>query len=130
MALNVLSINAKGINHPVKRKSLWKDAILHNSDILCAQETHFSSLASPKCTHKNYSFIFTANADSKTKGVLITIRDTIAFKLHEEIKDPQGKFLILICKLNLIMYTIVTMYSPNKHQIHFFNKLMKTKVYW
>lgn len=121
MTLNVLTINVKGLNHPMKCKSLWKEALTHNSDILCAQETHISSLAPPKCSHRNYPFVFTANADYKTRGVLITIRDTVAFMLHEEIKDPQGRFLILICDLNSTTYTIATVYSPNKHQVHFFN---------
>lgn len=93
MTLNVLSINVKGLNHPMKRKSLWKEALLYNSDILCAQETHFSSLAPPKW---NYPFVFTANAYSETKGVLIAIRDTVAFTLHKAIIDPQVRFLILI----------------------------------
>lgn len=116
MTLNVLSIIVKGLNHPMKCKSLWKEQ--HSL-------MHFSSLVSPKCLHRNYPFVFIANAESKTRGVLIAIRDTVAFTLHEEIIDPQGRFLSLICDLNSTTYTIATVYSLNKHQVHFFNKLMK-----
>lgn len=98
---------------------------MHNSDILCAQETHFSSLNPPKCSHENYPQVFTANAESKTKGVLINIKDSVAFKLHEVVQDPHGRFLILLCDLNTTTYTIINVCSPNKHQIRFFNKLMK-----
>lgn len=72
----------------------------------------------------HYYYIFTANADSKTKGVLTVIGDTVAFVLHKEIKDPQGYFLILVCDINLVTYTIVNVYAPNVHQICFFPKLM------
>lgn len=125
MTIHFLSINAKGLNHPAKRKSLWTEALLHDSDIVCVQETNFSAAALPKCTHKKYPFITTANANSKTKRVLMAIRDSIAFNIHKEIKDPNSRFLILTCDLNSTTYTIVTVNSPNKRQIHFFNKLMK-----
>lgn len=125
MPINILSINAKGLNHPVKRKSLWREALLHHSDIICAQEPHFNNQAPPKCSHKSFPHVFTTNADSKTKGVLTAICDSVAFTLHEQIQDPLGRFLILICELNSITYTLVNIYSPNKHQVHFFNKRMK-----
>lgn len=126
MTLNILSFNCKGLNHPAKHNTLWKEALAHHSDILCVQETHFKSSNPPKCSHKKFPHIFTANGDNKTKGVLTPVRDLVAFRLHEVVRDPHGRFLILICDLNSTTYTIVNVYSPNKHQIHFFNKLVKS----
>lgn len=49
---NMTSINAKGLNSPFKRNIPWEEAI---TDILCAQETNFSNVKPPSCTHKRYS---------------------------------------------------------------------------
>lgn len=35
------------------------------------------------------------------------------------------RFLVLICNINLVTYTIVNVYAPNAHQIRFFHKLMR-----
>lgn len=125
MGLTFISINTKGLNHPAKRKSMWNEARQFKSDVLCAQETHFCDTAHPKCSNKNFPYVFTANADSKKRSVLTTIRDTVSFRLHEEIKDPQGSYLILICNINSTTYTIANIYTPNSHQICFLNKLLR-----
>lgn len=72
-----------------------------------------------------FPFIFNANADTKQKGVMIAIRDTVAFKTHKTICDPQGRFIILICDINSTTYTIVNIYAPNTRQIKFFHKVIR-----
>lgn len=104
---------------------MWKEALSNKSDIICVQETHFSTTATPSCTHRNFPYIFSANAQNKMKGVLTAIRDTVAFTAHETIKDPGGRYLILVCDLNSITYTIVNVYTPNQHQLHFLHKLLR-----
>lgn len=51
--------------------------------------------------------------------------ETLAFTLHKQIKDPLCRFLILICDLNAITYTLVNVYSPQQAPSPFLNKLMK-----
>lgn len=97
MGVNFLSINAKGLNHPAKRKSLWKETLHHRCNILCAQEAHFCEQAPPNCSTPCFPHIFTSNTDSKKCGVFIAIRDTVSSALHQEVKDPQGCYLILLC---------------------------------
>ena len=125
MGVTFLSINSKGLNHPVQRKSLWSEALQFKSDILCAQETHFCATAQLKCSHKSYPYVSTANAESKKRGVLTAIRDTVSFQLHKEIKDPSGRYLILICDINSTTYTIANVYTPNSHLMKFLNKQLK-----
>lgn len=125
MAINFLTINSEGLNHPAKRRSLWKKALQHRCDIMCVQETPFCVSSPPKCSHPKFPFIFNANADTKQKGVMIAIRDTVAFKTHKTICDPQGRFIILICDINSTTYTIVNIYAPNTRQIRFFHKVIR-----
>ena len=128
MTITFLTVNAKGLNHPVKRKSLWTEAIRFNCDVLCTQETHFHSNKLPTCTHPKYPHVFKANAPAKKRGVMTAIRDTVAFKLHNEIADSQGRYHILVCDINSTTYTVVNIYAPNDHQICFVKmRLMTTK---
>lgn len=122
MVVNILTINSEGLNHPAKQKSLWKEALQQNCDILCVQETHFQSQSPPKCTHPKFPFMYQANADKKKKGVIM-IRDTIAFRLHQINIDPQGGFIIMVCDIN--SYTVANIYVPNVRQTRFLHRIMR-----
>lgn len=78
----------------------------------------------PNMKHKNVPNIFSENSPNKTKGVLIAIKDTVAFKLITSTTDPEGRYLT--CEVNNTTYSIVNIYAPNTGQMHFLCKLWKT----
>lgn len=127
MAITFLSIKAKGMNHPAKRRSLWKEAIHQKCDILCVQETNFCTLSPPTCSHPKCPHQFNTNAVLKSKGVMIAIKDFLTFKLHTAITDPQGRFLIIVCDIYSTTNTVANVYAPNKGQMTFFHRIMKKK---
>lgn len=45
--------------------------------------------------------------------------------MHKEISDPQGHYHILICDINCTTYTVVNVYTPNKHQLRFIHQVLK-----
>lgn len=51
------------------------------------------------------------------------MRHSIAFKLHDVICDPNGRFIILICDMNNTTYTLVNLYAP-KGQAAFLRSLL------
>lgn len=120
-----LTLNVKGLNHPVKRALLWRTALTSHCDVLCVQETHFKATAEPTCTNKQFTNIFKASGPKKKNGVLIAIKNTIAFTLHNSMADVNGRYLALDCSMNNVRYTVVTIYAPNRKQISFLSKLMK-----
>lgn len=124
MPVKILSINAHGLNHPAKRASLWKEADSSQCDVLCIQETHFHHNAPPKCTHISFQHYFYSNMSTKKRGVMIAVKDTISFHLISESNDPSGRYLIIICGINNVRYTLMNIYVPNKCQIKFLNGLM------
>lgn len=125
MGINFLSINARGLDHPAKRTSLWKEANAHKSDILCVQETHFHLHHSPLCTHKNFPHIYKSCIPAQKRGVMIAIKDTVGFTPHEDVIDPEGRFIILICNINSTKFTLVKVYAPNTLQTLFMTSLPK-----
>lgn len=94
-------------------------------DILCTQETHFQISAPPKCTHPKFPHIFCVNVESKSKGVMIAVKDTIAFHLHKIILDPQGRYVIMVCDINSTTFTVANIYAPNARQSKLLHKTMK-----
>lgn len=125
MTITFLTINARGLNHPAKRRSMWLEAIQNKADVICVQETHFKKQAQPNCSHPKFPHVFFASTDAKKKGVLTAIKDTVAFSLHSEVKDVQGRYHILICNINNTNYTVVNVYAPNTRQTRFLHRLMK-----
>lgn len=125
MAVNLLSINAKCLNTPFKRAMLWKEARACNADIICVQETHFKQSSPIRLRHRSFPHIYIASSEKKRAGVLVAVRDSLAFQLHHSHVDPGGRFIILICDIDNIRCTIVNVYAPNTRQISFLNRLRK-----
>lgn len=51
MAFTISSLNVKVLNRPYKRQMTWKEACQLQSDVICFQETHFSSHHAPTFQH-------------------------------------------------------------------------------
>lgn len=79
MTIIIISLNAHGLNSPYKRKAMWQEAKNLKRDVICIQETHFSATKPPKCTHKLFPHIFTANANVKKKRNLDSDKELCLF---------------------------------------------------
>lgn len=103
----------------------WKEATRLKSDIVCFQETHFISLNLPTFSHRNFPHVFMANGPKKKGGVAIAIRDTIPFSYLETHLDTSGRYIILVCEIFKIKYTLVNLYLLKTNQIRFLKKIWK-----
>lgn len=92
-------------------------------DVLCVQETHFSSVIFLKCTHAKCPHVFTAKHASKKNGVLIAIKDTVTFS--QEHADPHGCYLILVAEMDHVTYTLVSLCAPNVRSLRFIRKVIR-----
>lgn len=125
MNLKLYSLNVKGLNSPYKRRALWTDALKHECDIICIQESHFALDKTPKFNHHKFPHIFLSSCKKKKKGVITAIKDTISFKLINLINDAQGRYIILVASIDNVIYTIVNIYAPNKNPHQFIQKILK-----
>lgn len=117
MTITILSLNARGLNHPAKSASLWKSASDHKCDIFCVQQTHFAQHTQPLCHNRKFIYTFKVCCMQKKHGLLIAIEDSVSFQLQQSICDENSRYIILICNINNTHYTIVNIYSPNQRQI-------------
>lgn len=119
MPLTILSLNTNGLNHPDKRRSLWKTATTLHSDILCVQETHLLPSSSSLCSSHQFPHVFNS---TKSKGVMIAIRDTV--DSSNVLLDPEGRYIILTCTINRAAYTLINVFALNSHQMKFLHKVL------
>lgn len=114
MTITCLSINARGLSHPAKHFSLWKEAHKQKADILCVQETHFQLDNTPYCAHKDYPHIYmVCIPHRKTGGVLLAFKNSLSFVPKEIVIDEEGRYIIATGDINSNPYTTVTLYAPN-----------------
>ena len=123
--LNVLTLNTQGLNIPHKRTKVFRSLSASKAHIVCLQETHFTESSTPKYFGASYPQVYTASAKSKHRGVLIAFHRTSPFSLESEIKDPEGRYLILIGNLCDIPITVVSYYAPNKRPTSFLSHLLQ-----
>lgn len=124
MPLKVMSLNSKGLNSPIKRAALLREARSLKADIIFAQETHFAANKCPRLNFQHFSHLYLANGLKNACGVFIAIKNSVAFRHICIIPDPQGQYIILICELNQTVFTLVNLYAPNTKQRRFLAPLL------
>uniref|UniRef100_A0A803JQ02 Reverse transcriptase domain-containing protein n=1 Tax=Xenopus tropicalis TaxID=8364 RepID=A0A803JQ02_XENTR len=118
------SLNVRGLNTPQKRNLTLNEAFKVKADILFYQETHFKKPNPPSFQNRKYPIAYHALSCTKSKGVSILVGTAIAFQLHQQLADPSGRYLMLICSINNQVYTLVNLYTPNENQIQFLTKTL------
>lgn len=123
--LNILTLNVKGLNSPHKRVKAFQTFASLRASVVALQETHFSKHHTPGFFSSKYSQVFTASAETKHRGVLLAFHHTTPFTLQSEIKDPEGRYLILVGLLQDTTATFVSYYAPNANPNPFFSHLLQ-----
>lgn len=121
--LNILSLNVQGLNVPQKRVKAFRSFQSKKAHIVCLQETHFTPTSTPKFFSTSYPQVYTASALTKKRGTLIAFHRSTPFTLHSEIKDPEGRYLILMGYIMDTAVTVVSYYAPNYRPVPFLSHL-------
>lgn len=123
--LNILSLNFQGINIPHKRSKAFRFFQSQKVHIVCLQETYFKIHSTPKYTSSAYPQIFTASATTKQRGTLIAFHRSTPFTPKSEIRDPEGRYIILTGHIMDTAITVVSYYAPNKQSAAFLSHLLQ-----
>lgn len=122
--LNILSLNVQGLNVPHKHtKAFWLFQA-KKAHIVCLQETHFTPTTPAKFSTP-YPQVYTALANTKKRGTLIAFHRSIPFTLHSEIKDPEGRYLLLTGYIMDTAITVVSYCAPNHQPLPFLSHLFQ-----
>ena len=101
--IKCLSLNIRGLNKSVKRRTFFRWLHRQNCSFVFLQETYHS------------------------KGIMILVNPKIKCKVEQKICDKNGRYIILDIALADTRVTLVNIYAPNdvKQQVSFFKELQE-----
>lgn len=110
--IKVMSWNVRGLGDGRKRRAVKELIEFYNPAIVCLQETHKGNEDDKMfCTFK-YKYEFHATYSTYSRGVSILISNAIRFTCKQCIKDPAGRYLMLLCSINDRIIFLVNVYIP------------------
>uniref|UniRef100_A0A803KEP9 Reverse transcriptase domain-containing protein n=1 Tax=Xenopus tropicalis TaxID=8364 RepID=A0A803KEP9_XENTR len=115
--IKIGSMNARGLNTPLKRYNLLKEMRRLKLQVMLIQETHFKKTKVPTLRFKGFSTVHISTPYiSKSRGTMILLADTLGFTLTESKTDTAGRFNIIKGLINNTKYTIASVYLPPTEQ--------------
>lgn len=116
-ALNIMTLNTKGLNISEKRRMLLHDMQRMKADITLLQETHFRGDTFPVLKNRYYPTVYHSTySETKSRGVSILISARIPWTLIDMKTDPLGRFLFLKGWIGDVKVTVANLYMPNNNQ--------------
>ena len=112
--LHICTVNANGPQQPEKINKIVSWANQQKCDITFIQETHFTKQMQDTLFKELGKNIFRSDGTSNSRGVAIWIKDRINFKIIDEHKDSDGRFILINIEINENIYTLVNIYAPNR----------------
>lgn len=101
-----------------------KEELCKKRDILFLQEILFLKNSRLRLSIKLFSYTIMLIQTEKKTGVLIAMKDSLTFQLKSSIIDD-GRYVILVCLFNNVLYSLVNLYVPNVKQISFLKHILK-----
>ena len=122
--LGVVSYNVKGIINPIKREKILTQLKKLNCSIGLLQETHLNEVEHKKLRGDWVAQIFYAScSNSRRRGVASLISRSISFAFQREVKDKEGRYILIIGTVGGVELTIVNIYAPNEDDPTFFKEV-------
>ena len=121
--IQFVSLNAKGLNNPVKRQKIVSYLQQLKADIAFIQETHLKTDAVGYLKRRWVGQLYHSQFNVKARGAAILIHKDIAFQAEEVIADTNGRYVIVIGQLFHLPVILVNVYAPNFDDHNFFAKL-------
>ena len=84
------------------------------------QETHSTKKMVKQCKNEWRSRASFSHADSASQGICILITRNFYIKIHKQIGDTDGRYIILYAMINDVKYTLANVYAPNDDDPKFF----------
>lgn len=123
--IKIMSLNVNGIGNPVKRAKIITKIKKEKTQIAFLQETHLSKTEHEKL--KKFGFkntYYSSNLNTRKRGVAILISNQIKFECQKEIKDKEGRYIIVRGKIDQVILTLVNIYAPPESDKTFYQTML------
>ncbi len=106
--MKIVSYNVNGINNPIKRKKLLHQLKKETGNIIFLQDP----LEHEKLKKLTKAQVYYSSYKSSKRGVAILIMPQIAFTLEKLITDKEGRYVMVIGKVEDVMVSFMNVYDP------------------
>ncbi len=127
--LRLVSWNVKGVNSAIKSSKILmhlrdlKADVIFYKKLICERQTY------PALRGHGWVTSFTQNFPRELVGAAIIIHKRVMFELAETIIDSNGRFVMVLGKLQNIPVILASIYAPNwdndEFFVNFFSRLPK-----
>ena len=123
--LKCLSLNVRGLNKSIERRTVFRWLHKQNHHIIFLQESYCSKDLEPIWENEWGGKAFFSHGTNHSKGVTTLINPSVNCKVVKVTSDIQGRFIILKLSLEEKVSVLVNIYPPNDlaQQVAFFKRL-------
>ena len=119
---DIFSFNIKGLRDYKKRRKIFNYAKKHmtRNGIVFFQETHSSREIENAWANQWGGRVIYSHGSNDSRGVLIAFREGLDIKIENEIKDTNGRVIILKACIQGYDFLLINIYNANaeKQQLH------------
>lgn len=124
-----ISLNVNGITSPVKRSRILSKAKKEQAQVVFLQETHLQEKEHEKLKKMGYVNMFSsAYKSGRRRGVVILISNKLNFKETFQLKDTEGRFILVRGSIEDNPVTLMNIYAPPGSDFKFYQKVINIMV--
>ena len=122
--LNIISQNVNGLNNYIKRRKILQQLEKEKGDILFLQETHLTQEEHKKLGRIANAQIYSSSYTSSRRGVATIIKNHVPFQQTKTIVDKEGRFVLVLGKIENVEITLINIYYPPDEKAQFMNEMI------
>lgn len=124
-----ISFNVNGLLNPIKRSRILSKVKKEQAHVVYLQETHLKDNEHEKLKRMGFTKVFFSSYKSgHRRGVAILISSKLNFEKLFEIRDREGRFILVRGKIDGKSITLFNIYAPPGSDIGFFQKMCNIMV--
>ena len=123
--IKIGSLNVRGLNNRLKRKSLYKMIYKERFDLMFCQEMYVTESNKGIWETEWGGKLVTSCGDSNARGVGIFISNRCYITNINTVIDTEGRFIIMSCTIDEREWLFVNVYAPNADTPQYFTNLFK-----
>lgn len=121
--IKIISVNCQGLNDNLKRRDVFQYFRHQNCSTLCLIDTYFTldmeQTVRVEWGYETYYSSFALNS----RGIAIMFTNNFEFKVHEQLSDNYGNYLVLDISIEGKRITLLTIYGPNEDCPKFYENI-------
>lgn len=122
--IKIVSFNINGVLNPIKRNKILSKMKKENAHVVFLQETHLNPIEHEKLKRMGFSQVYHSSCKSGHKrGVAILLSHRVKFEKNSEVKDNEGRYLLVSGKIEGIQITLLNVYAPPGSDFVFYRKM-------